>query len=198
MRSVADGILLRFKSRAFKLLSDRSGIESLLGRVFVPARFPKREVPRAGKARPHRLPVLALFWPPMFLQPPVPQPPGGRPKLNPHLLLPERESCFGFDVQVSSSCSKSTFTSSSTECLRDLSTVFLVHSLQIKDLCKYSTLLPRSSSRRRCCAGDRQWQGVSTKVTLDRVELDKLELEEVQEERGTFTLFGFVILSIVL
>ena len=61
VRSVADGVRLRFSSRAFNPLRDRSGNESLLGGVLVPPLLPKSEVPKAGKARPHIPPVLALF-----------------------------------------------------------------------------------------------------------------------------------------
>ena len=50
VKSVAEEVLLRLRRRAFNPLSDRSGMESLRGGVLEPPRFPKRDVPRAGKA----------------------------------------------------------------------------------------------------------------------------------------------------
>ena len=72
VKSVAEGVLLRLRSRAFSPLRDRSGMESLLGGVLVPPRLPNRDVPKAGKARPNKPPVLALFCLPRILQLPVP------------------------------------------------------------------------------------------------------------------------------
>ena len=105
VKSVAEGVLLKLRRRAFNPLSDRSGTDSLRGGVLEPPLFPKRDVPRAGRALPHNPPVLALFLCPRFLQL-VPQPPL-RPKLklNPPLLRPDLGSFPGSDPRISSASS---------------------------------------------------------------------------------------------
>ena len=130
-RSVADGVRLRFSSRAFNPLRDRSGNESLLGGVLVPPLLPKREVPRTGKARPHVPPVLALFRCPNCLQLPLNQPPL-LPKLNPNppLLRPDLGSFPSSDCRISSASSCLLSSASSSKCLLVLCNSLSAHFFQ--------------------------------------------------------------------
>ena len=131
VKSVADGVLLRFNNLAVNPLWERSGSESLLGSVLVPPLFPKSEVPKTGRARPQVPPVLALFRCPNCLQLPLNQPPR-LPKLNPKppLLRPDLGSFPDSDSCSPSTASVSTLSSSSNRCLLVLSNSLPAHFFQ--------------------------------------------------------------------
>ena len=131
VKSVAEGVLLRFSNRAFNPLRDRSGSESLLGGVLVPPLLPKSEVPKTGRARPQVPPVLALVRCPNCLQLPLNQPPL-LPKLNPNppLLRPDLGSFPGSDFRISSTAPCSSSSASSSRCLLVLSNSLSAHFFQ--------------------------------------------------------------------
>ena len=128
VKSVAEGVLLKLRRRAFNPLRDRSGTDSLRGGVLEPPLFPKRDVPKTGRARPQVPPVLALVRCPNCLQLPLNQPPL-LPKLNPKppLLRPDLGSFPDSDSCIPSTTSVSILSSSSSRCLLVLSNSLPAH-----------------------------------------------------------------------